>query len=95
MEELLNSCTSPNQPPNKKQFHLDNITISNINIVYVKRKKLRLLLSNLDKIYVFFGVKLIDIHNHDDCRNSEHYTYHVFCDSVEMDLCDITKRVQV
>lgn len=89
------SVGSPAGSSYKKFCVLDNITITNNNIVYVKKQKLRLLLSNLDKICVCFGAKLIDTRNHDEMKNVEFLSFHVFCENPEVDIFKLTKRVQV
>lgn len=79
----------------KKSCICENITITNNNIVYVKKQKLRLLLSHLDKIYLSLGAKIIDTRNHDDIKNAELLSFHVFCDNQDVDIFDLTKHVQV
>lgn len=101
-EQQITAPTSQLNPPcqlylnSKQSCQYDNIPITNSNIVYVKKNKLRLLLSHIDKICVFFGCKLIDSNNHDNFRNSDFLTYYVFCDNADTDLLiELTKRVQV
>lgn len=91
----LISVVSVAGAPYKKSCLFDNIPITNNNIVYVKKHKLRLLLSNLDNICVCLGAKLIDTRNHDEIKNAEFLSFHVFCDVPDVDIFELTKRVQV
>lgn len=66
------------------------------NIVIIPKKKLRLLLNNLEKINVLFSVKLIELNQNDNL--SDYFSYHVVTTTDTNDLVDIievTKRVQV